>query len=249
MECVLSSGKPFDTLKSLCHPAVFNTAITRAQSLVVAVGNPFTLMKAEATLGSSTYCWRQFISTCQNSKTYDESSYLEFTDQHSSSRVSKKPKQLLGKQQQQSQLVTEKSEGSKPVPVKPKEQQPVTTQANGSEQNIAKHGIPCRQLQLAKLKQKHAKVRPLVTKSVTQQVYPDIISQKKPISSDKCVAARSERHNQNRHDTLKQVSKSPNEKKTWEKKPHTSEQKVFSKEAQYRKEFPVSYELITYYTV
>ena len=89
VECVLSSGKPFDPLKSLCHPAVFNTAITRAQSLVVAVGNPFTLMKAEATLGNSKYCWRTFISKCQKSKTYDERSYLEFTGQHSTSRVSK----------------------------------------------------------------------------------------------------------------------------------------------------------------
>ena len=86
MECVLSSGKPFAPLKSLCHPAVFNTAITRAQSLVVAVGNPFTLIKAEATLGNPNYnCWKNFISICKISKTYDDKSYLEYPG----SRVSK----------------------------------------------------------------------------------------------------------------------------------------------------------------
>ena len=89
VECVLSSGKPFDPLKSLCHPAVFNTAITRAQSLVVAVGNPFTLRKAETTMENPKRCWKKFISICRNRKTYDESSYLKFTGQHPISRVSK----------------------------------------------------------------------------------------------------------------------------------------------------------------
>ena len=89
VECVRSSGEPFDPLKSLCHPAVFNTAITRAQSLVVAVGNPFTLRKAETTMENPKRCWKKFISICQNSKTYDERTYLEFTGQRSTSKVSK----------------------------------------------------------------------------------------------------------------------------------------------------------------
>ena len=47
-ESLESSGRPFDLLKSFCHPAVFNTAITRARCLVVAVGNTLVLMMSEA---------------------------------------------------------------------------------------------------------------------------------------------------------------------------------------------------------
>ena len=55
--------------KSLCNPYVFNTAITRARSLVVAVGNPFTLLSVEANVTKPKYCWREFITRCleQNS--------------------------------------------------------------------------------------------------------------------------------------------------------------------------------------
>ena len=63
-ESLESSGRPFDLLKSFCHPAVFNTAITRARSLVVAVGNPLVLMMSEATMDKPKWCWREFITRC-----------------------------------------------------------------------------------------------------------------------------------------------------------------------------------------
>ena len=47
---IQQSGRPFDVLKSVCHPAIFNTVITRSKSLVVAVGNPLVLMMSEATM-------------------------------------------------------------------------------------------------------------------------------------------------------------------------------------------------------
>ena len=47
---IQQSGRPFDELKSVCHPATFNTVITRSKSLVVAVGNPLVLMMSEATM-------------------------------------------------------------------------------------------------------------------------------------------------------------------------------------------------------
>ena len=67
-ESLESSGRPFDLLKSFCHPAVFNTAITRARSLVVAVGKTLVLMMSEAIMDEPKWCWREFITRClQNS--------------------------------------------------------------------------------------------------------------------------------------------------------------------------------------
>ena len=59
-----SSGKTVNPTKSLCNPYVFNTAITRARSLVVAVGNPFTLLSVEANVAKPKHCWREFITHC-----------------------------------------------------------------------------------------------------------------------------------------------------------------------------------------
>ena len=40
-------GSSRNPTKGICDPYVFNTALTRAQSLVVAMGNPFLLLKME----------------------------------------------------------------------------------------------------------------------------------------------------------------------------------------------------------
>ena len=48
--------------KSVCDQFVFNTVITRAQSLVVAVGNPFMLLKMEH--HNSKPCWREYLNLC-----------------------------------------------------------------------------------------------------------------------------------------------------------------------------------------
>ena len=70
IESLESSGRPFDILKSFCHPAIFNTAITRSKSLVVAVGNPLVLMMSEATMNEPKWCWREFISRCLEHKAF-----------------------------------------------------------------------------------------------------------------------------------------------------------------------------------
>ena len=70
VESVYSDGRPFDPLKSLAHSAVFNTAITRARSLVIAIGNPDTLRRSEHSIEGSSRCWDLFISTCEQSRTY-----------------------------------------------------------------------------------------------------------------------------------------------------------------------------------
>ena len=75
IESTYGNGRPFDPLKSLCHPAVFNTVITRARSLIIAVGNPHVLKKAENAIAGGTPavgCWDAFIRICKNKLTYDE---------------------------------------------------------------------------------------------------------------------------------------------------------------------------------
>ena len=76
--------------KSLCDPFVFNTAITRAQSLVVSVGNPFLLLKTERHMikryGDKGKCWSTYFRFCLQHKTF------KF---HSSQRLKKEEKQLI----------------------------------------------------------------------------------------------------------------------------------------------------------
>ena len=71
-----------------------------------------------------------------------------------------------------------------------------------------------------------------VTKSSSQQVIPDKISQKKLISSNQRVVTRPKMHNQGRHNVPKQLAST---------KPGRINEKM------YNLEFPVSYKVITYY--
>ena len=64
-------GSPvIDSSKSLCNPHVFNTAITRAESLVVTVGNPISLLKTEKhMIEDPNYkekgkCWSNYLGHC-----------------------------------------------------------------------------------------------------------------------------------------------------------------------------------------
>ena len=63
------SGCSNNATKSLCSPSVFNTAITRAKSLVVAVGNPYTLMAVEEKLDKSKQCWAKYLNHCFSANT------------------------------------------------------------------------------------------------------------------------------------------------------------------------------------
>ena len=61
-------GETRDSTKSISDPAVFITAITRARSLVVAVGNPFMLLRREEHMvkkyGDRGHCWSLFLKAC-----------------------------------------------------------------------------------------------------------------------------------------------------------------------------------------
>ena len=69
-EPVKNDFKPYDPVKSPCDPRVFNTIITRSQSLVIAVGNPFRLMEIEKRMPEGDkQCWLSYLQRCWESNT------------------------------------------------------------------------------------------------------------------------------------------------------------------------------------
>ena len=67
-EPTYSNGETRNPTKSICDPYVFNTAITRARSLIVSFGNPYLLLSIEEHM-NRTYkgggcCWSQYLLTC-----------------------------------------------------------------------------------------------------------------------------------------------------------------------------------------
>ena len=69
VESLDPSGCSYNPTKSLCSPSVFNTAITRAKSLIVAVGNPYTLMTVEENMDTNKQCWAEYLSRCFKTNT------------------------------------------------------------------------------------------------------------------------------------------------------------------------------------
>ena len=62
-------GKTANPTKSICDKFVFNTVITRAQSLVVAVGNPYRLFKIEDQCPNGKGCWKEYVRHCLKRRT------------------------------------------------------------------------------------------------------------------------------------------------------------------------------------
>ena len=65
---LLHSDSSTGFIGSVVSERTFNTVLTRAKSLFVAVGNPFYLLDAEEALVASgaqkSYCWREYLKTC-----------------------------------------------------------------------------------------------------------------------------------------------------------------------------------------
>ena len=55
-------GTSSNPIKSLTNPKIFNTAISRSKSFVVAVGDPFSLLRAEKQFQEC--CWKQYLKVC-----------------------------------------------------------------------------------------------------------------------------------------------------------------------------------------
>ena len=56
--------------KSMTNQFVFNTVVTRAQSLVVCVGNPYFLCRLEEKMKPGNKCWLTYISNCLDCETF-----------------------------------------------------------------------------------------------------------------------------------------------------------------------------------
>ena len=63
-------GVPNNTTKTIINRYIFNTALTRARYLVVAVGNPLQILRKEEEMYKSDpanqcfWCWKEFIKRC-----------------------------------------------------------------------------------------------------------------------------------------------------------------------------------------
>ena len=79
-----SDASSKDPSKSLTDPHVFNTAITRAQSLLVAVGNPFLLLKMEKHMvtryNGKGKCWSSYLKRCIENGTVTVDPSLKLSD-------------------------------------------------------------------------------------------------------------------------------------------------------------------------
>ena len=64
-------GLPLSMTDSISVPQVFNTVVSRARSLVVAVGNPLTLLvKENRIFGDSGGFWRSYLKLCMDNNTF-----------------------------------------------------------------------------------------------------------------------------------------------------------------------------------
>ena len=102
----LSTSEPTDKdgatcnpTKSICDRYVFNPAITRAQSLVVAVGNPFMLLRTERHMvqkyGEKGKCWSNYLKFCMEHDTLTVHDSLHVTKAEKS-RFIQKLQKLVG---------------------------------------------------------------------------------------------------------------------------------------------------------
>ena len=76
-------GSTLNPTKSICDPFVFNTVISRARSVVVSVGNPFTLLRKETHMvkkyGDKAKCWSSYLRLCLEKGTISAAPSLELT--------------------------------------------------------------------------------------------------------------------------------------------------------------------------
>ena len=109
LEVTKQDGSTLNPTKTICDKYVFNTVITRAQSLIVCVGNPFLLFSIEKHAPNDgdndkvpVYCWREYVKRCLETssfrlapKCYDKTNQLILQE-----NISKLYKETFGDLQQ-----------------------------------------------------------------------------------------------------------------------------------------------------
>lgn len=94
-ELVHEDGSSRNPVRSLCDPYVFNTAITRAKSLVVSVGNPFLLLKMENKMAQfygqehNAHCWSTYLNLCLHRGTVEFAQHLKLTNEQQANTFGK----------------------------------------------------------------------------------------------------------------------------------------------------------------
>lgn len=88
-----TDGSTSNPTKSLCDRFVFNTALTRAKSLVVAAGNPFLLLKTEQHMvtkyGDKGKVWSNYLKRCLDHNSFTIPTSLDVPESHVKSIKSK----------------------------------------------------------------------------------------------------------------------------------------------------------------
>ena len=94
-EPVHRDGSTRNATRSLSDPYVFNTAVTRARSLVVSVGNPFLLLKMEKRMVQlygnehNAHCWSTYLNLCLQHDTLEFGENLMLNGQQRKDYVDK----------------------------------------------------------------------------------------------------------------------------------------------------------------
>ena len=82
-----SDSSTRDPTKTFCDRHIFNTAITRAQSLVISVGNPFVLLAMEKC--AATKCWSNYLLQCRKHETFLFHDSLKLSEEEKRKCISK----------------------------------------------------------------------------------------------------------------------------------------------------------------
>ena len=155
----LSTSEPTDKdgatrnpTKSICDRYVFNTAITRAQSLVVAVGNPFMLLRTERHMvqkyGAKGKCWSNYLKLCFEHGTLFIHDSLQVTETEKS-RCMQKLQKLVGEHLARSSSdIWRAEDAAETSPQQPPQQNkttapPVLLPISGPSEFISRHSNTC----------------------------------------------------------------------------------------------------------
>ena len=143
---------PFDPVKSMCDPYMFNTIITRPKSLLVTIGNPFRLLKIQQKTPDPPACWLEYLYQCWEQGSLILSSNLKGIHGACRKQLNRLEEEMMSQRTVKSHLVPPMASGKEEVKDGKKDtimtghgnaSQATAVQNNGMEQRVAKksHGV------------------------------------------------------------------------------------------------------------